>query len=80
MNKKAQIGRTIILMLVIVTGIMVLALGSPILNGLLLQASNQTGLSGIEKIFIEHFSVVLIIFLTGILFIVASIGFGGSGE
>jgi len=75
MNKKGGIGLTITIVFVVFVAIMVLALISPVTSAMFIQASTNANLSGIEKVVVEHANIVIIFFLTLVLFLLA---FGGN--
>jgi hypothetical protein len=69
-NKKGGIGATANLIAVVVVAIAVLAIISPATSSMFLQASANANLTGIEKVVVEHYNVVILMTLTFILFIV----------
>ena len=61
---KAGIGSLFVWVCIIIVGIMVIAIISPVANSMLLSASDVGDLSGGAKVFIEHFNLILIFFAT----------------
>jgi len=77
---KAGIGSAFVWVSIVLVGIMVLAIISPITNSALLSASAVANLEGGSKAFIEHFNLVLIFFATFALIMGGLYFFGGGSE
>lgn len=74
-GSKGQIGFYITLIAVVFVAIMVLALISPVTSSMFVTAAS--GLTGFEAFVIKHFNIVILGFLTLILFIGAAGLIGG---
>jgi len=69
-NKRGGIGSTANLVAMVFVAIAVLAIISPVTSTLFLESSIIGNLTGIEKVVVEHYNVIILFVLTLILFLV----------
>jgi hypothetical protein len=77
MNKRAGIGATVNLIFVVLVAIGILAIISPVTNVLFEQGANDANLTSLERVVVTHFNLILLMFLTLILFILIFVLRGG---
>jgi hypothetical protein len=78
MNTRGQLGGAIVSFFMIGLAIAIIATMAPSTNPLFEQASTNADLSGGEKVFFEHFNIILIGVATLALFGGAAYFFGGN--
>ena len=69
MNKKAQIGRAANFIAIVFVAIAILAILAPHTSVLFAESSANANLTGIAKVVVEHYNVLLLLVLTLITFI-----------
>lgn len=76
MDKKAQIFRYFFILVMILMVLGIVGVMSPQLNILYSQGSSNAGLSGVEKLVIENFVLILFIFGGAAVFLMSTMGGG----